>query len=194
MIWNLSAAEDDERGLTGIERKRTARAASSSETEPMTSEATQLSPVQVGKGATVRGHILGCDTLRVEGCVEGTAVLKRLVVVKGGRFEGTLDCREAVIDGECEGTISVAGRLVVRQTGRVLGNVRYRELVIESGGVLSGEISTHLDPIRNETPKAVAAAMTHTIPLTLELEIPQVRETAIDLPFDPAEAANGHLQ
>lgn len=94
----------------------------------------------VGAGIHLKGEITNCQTLIVEGHVEGSAKSAVLQIADGGAFAGEADTDVAVVSGNFEGTLKVAERLVIRASGRASGNIRYASIAIEAGGQISGDI------------------------------------------------------
>ncbi|HKY95548.1 MAG TPA: polymer-forming cytoskeletal protein [Kiloniellales bacterium] len=97
--------------------------------------------LSVARGITLRGELLGCQRLTVEGSVEATLTdCQVLEVAEHGSFGGKATVEQAEVRGRVDGDLTVLGRLVVRATGRVSGKVRYQEVIIEQGGKLAGQI------------------------------------------------------
>ena len=95
----------------------------------------------VGRDIVLTGEIATCETLVIEGRVEGDiAETQHLEITETGRFKGRAEVRECVVAGACEGELTVAGLLTIRAKGRVKGAVRYVEIEIKRGGRLSGEV------------------------------------------------------
>jgi cytoskeletal protein CcmA (bactofilin family) len=100
-----------------------------------------------GPGIMLKGEIVGCDTLRVEGVVDGNASARQLVVCQGGRFLGTAEIEEAEIEGSFEGTLNVRGHLFLRSSGRINGTLSYGQIEIERGGEIIGQVNSQAKPI-----------------------------------------------
>lgn len=97
----------------------------------------------VGPDVKLKGaEILDCDTLIVEGRVEATMDSRIIRIAERGAFSGKVCIDIAEIDGEFEGELTARQKLVIHATGRVRGKIRYGTLLIESGGLLSGEIES----------------------------------------------------
>ena len=101
----------------------------------------------VGAGIHLKGEITNCQTLIVEGHVEGSAKSGILQIADGGAFTGEADTDVAVVSGNFEGTLKVAERLVIRASGRASGNIRYASIAIEDGGQISGDIQVIEDKV-----------------------------------------------
>ncbi len=95
----------------------------------------------VGRDIVLIGEIEACETLIVEGRVEGEITdTRHLEIAESGRFKGRAEVEECVVAGACEGEITVAGLLTVLPKGRIKGTVRYAEIEMQRGGRLSGEV------------------------------------------------------
>ena len=106
----------------------------------MESESKKLT---VGRDICLKGEITSCDKLVVEGQVEATMENARIVEVsRTGVFKGAVTVGEADISGRFEGELVAREQLTVRAGGRVTGSIRYGKIVIESGGEISGDMSS----------------------------------------------------
>ena len=85
-------------------------------------------------------EISDCDTLVVEGHVDGTVSSQAIVIAQTGTLNGTATIDNAEIRGEFKGELTVRKRLMICATGKVSGKIAYGKLVIEEGGELIGEI------------------------------------------------------
>jgi cytoskeletal protein CcmA (bactofilin family) len=85
-------------------------------------------------------EISDCDTLVVEGHVDGTVSSQGIVIAQTGTLNGTATIDNAEIRGEFKGELTVRKRLMICSTGKVSGKIAYGKLVIEEGGELTGEI------------------------------------------------------
>jgi cytoskeletal protein CcmA (bactofilin family) len=114
----------------------------------------------VGPGVNLKGEIAGCDTLRIEGTVDGNAVARQLILCPGGSYLGTAEIDEAEIEGSFDGTLNVRGRLILRNNGCIGGTLSYGEIEIERGGKITGQITPHGEQIaaRSRSQAAVAPA------------------------------------
>lgn len=103
--------------------------------------ATEMRKLIVGRDISLSGEITACDVLVVEGTVEAKLRDGRNIeIAESGLFKGSVEIDEADIAGRFEGDISVRGRLRLRSTGKINGAIRYGELEVEAGGQLIGEI------------------------------------------------------
>jgi cytoskeletal protein CcmA (bactofilin family) len=85
-------------------------------------------------------EISDCDTLVVEGHVDGTIASQAIMIAQTGTLNGTATIDNAEIRGEFKGELTVKKRLMICATGKVTGKIAYGKLVIEEGGELVGEI------------------------------------------------------
>lgn len=85
-------------------------------------------------------EITDCDTLVVEGHVDGTVTSQAIQIAQTGTLNGTATIDNAEIHGEFKGELTVRKRLMICSTGKVTGKIAYGKLVIEEGGELIGEI------------------------------------------------------
>ncbi len=96
----------------------------------------------VGPGVQLKGEITDCDTVVVEGHVEGTAKSRLVEITETGSFRGDIEVRTANVSGCFDGNLNVIERLTIRSTGRVSGKIQYNTIEIEPGGRISGDVKT----------------------------------------------------
>lgn len=95
----------------------------------------------IGTGSTVRGIIEGDEDLVVEGRVEGTVSLtKMLVVDPGGTVQAEVSCSAAVIHGVILGNIEASDSVRIAAGGRMAGDIRAPQVVLEEGAAFTGNI------------------------------------------------------
>ncbi|MDQ8020835.1 MAG: polymer-forming cytoskeletal protein [Moraxellaceae bacterium] len=110
------------------------------ETAPVT-QPVEGSQLIVGPDVKLRGaEILDCDTLVVDGRVEATMDSRVIRINEHGAFSGKVGIDIAEIWGSFEGELTARDQLIIHATGRVNGKVRYGRLLVESGGVIAGDI------------------------------------------------------
>lgn len=91
-------------------------------------------------GVKLKGEIMSCGTLTVEGEVDVKVRARQVIVANGGTFVGKAEVVQADIAGRFEGTLNVSGKLTIRSTGVFNGQVTYGQLEIEPGGELRGRV------------------------------------------------------
>lgn len=98
----------------------------------------------VGPDIKLKGvEITDCDTLVVEGRVEASMDSRVMKIADGGVFVGTAGIDIAEIRGRFEGELTARKQLIIYSTGKVSGKIRYGKLMVEEGGEISGDVSTH---------------------------------------------------
>lgn len=96
----------------------------------------------IGKEVRLKGEVMACDKLVVEGEVEiHLSGCRTLQIGPSGVFRGKAEVTDADIAGRFEGEIMTKERLAVRGTGRVAGKIRYGQITIDAGGQVTGEIT-----------------------------------------------------
>jgi cytoskeletal protein CcmA (bactofilin family) len=161
--------------VPGVMAQRPASGAPSTVPAPVATPQPAAAPqaiVNAGSTLTVgpniklkSAEISDCDTLVVEGHVDGTVSSQAIQIAQTGTLNGTATIDNAEIRGEFKGELTVRKRLMICSTGKVSGKIAYGKLVIEEGGELTGEIQamhgavpdlgSHLDV----TPMRPAAAV-----------------------------------
>lgn len=91
-------------------------------------------------GVKLKGEIMSCGTLTVEGEVDAKVRARQIIVANGGVIVGKAEVAQAEIAGRFEGTLHVSGKLTIRRTGVFNGQVTYGQLEIEPGGELRGRV------------------------------------------------------
>jgi len=91
-------------------------------------------------GVKLKGEIMSCGTLTVEGEIDAKVRARQIIVAEGGIVVGKADVVQAEIAGRFEGVLNVTGKLTIRRTGIFSGQVTYGQLEIEPGGELRGKV------------------------------------------------------
>ena len=94
----------------------------------------------VGRDIQVKGEILSCGTLIVEGRVEASMDSRVIRIAEGGVFIGEVGIDTAEIMGRFEGKLTARKRLIIHPTGRVSGTIRYGAIQIQEGGQIMGDV------------------------------------------------------
>ena len=99
--------------------------------------------LNVGKNVKLKGGVITCDILSVEGKIEASLPsASEIGIGSGGYFKGKAKVTNADISGDFEGELQVKEILTIRKGGVVSGTVRYGKIVIESGGKISGDMQS----------------------------------------------------
>jgi cytoskeletal protein CcmA (bactofilin family) len=100
---------------------------------------TSLALNSLVQGTEIVGKIKAKTDFRVDGFVKGDLQCDSKVIIgPTGMVEGSIDCRNAVIEGKFNGTLKVIELLNIRETANVIGEVTYGKLIVQSGAVISG--------------------------------------------------------
>lgn len=115
----------------------------------------------VGRDISLTGEIASCETLVVEGRVDGDVTeTQRLEISESGGFTGSALVQDCVVTGHFDGKLTVTGLLAVRPGGRVNGRIRYGEVEIARGGLLTGEVEQTNTPEAPSPPPSKASKNT----------------------------------
>lgn len=106
----------------------------------------------VGRRIQLRGEIVACDVLVVEGEVEASMASRVIDITEGGVFKGTAEVESAEIRGCFDGNLTASRVLRVYATGKVMGRVRYGALEVATGGELAGDIGVCGQPEAERKP------------------------------------------
>ena len=93
-------------------------------------------------GTSITGDIVSDGDIRVDGKVAGSMkVTGKLVIGEHGLVEGEVECKNAAIAGQLEGTINVAQSLSLSASAKVKGKVQVEELAVEPGAEINGSLA-----------------------------------------------------
>ena len=100
------------------------------------------SPTFIGAGSALTGNLACAGDLVVEGSVNGDSRVRgSFTLSEGARWEGAIECRNAVIAGEVHGTLAVAEKLEIRASARLRGALSARSIAVARGAVIEGEMA-----------------------------------------------------
>ena len=93
-------------------------------------------------GTSITGDIVSDGDIRVDGKVAGSMkVTGKLVIGEHGLVEGEVECKNAAIAGQLEGTINVAKSLSLSASAKVKGKVQVEKLAVEPGAEINGSLA-----------------------------------------------------
>ncbi len=96
----------------------------------------------VGPGIHVKGVLRGSGSVEIAGTFEGPIEVDGLLhVLEGGKVVGETKAQHAVIEGELQGRIVVAGRLELSSHARVRADVEAPTIAIAEGSVFDGRVN-----------------------------------------------------
>lgn len=94
----------------------------------------------VGPNTVLTGNLSVSGSLLVYGTVIGDVTSEGLVrTAKDSLIKGTVEAREAIIDGNLDGKLHVEGRATLGGSARMVGEMKVGVLVIEEGAKFSGK-------------------------------------------------------
>lgn len=100
------------------------------------------SPTFVGAGTTLTGNLVCEGDLIVGGTVIGDSIVHgAFTLSEGGRWEGRLSVKNAVIAGVWQGEITATEKLEIRKSARIRGAVTARSIAVAKGAVIDGEMA-----------------------------------------------------
>lgn len=96
----------------------------------------------LGEGVTFRGELSFERLLRIDGTFEGELLSQGKVVVgPKGKVKANLVLREAIIEGEVEGDITVQEKLELRGEASVIGDIKAKTICVDEGVRMEGHLS-----------------------------------------------------
>lgn len=95
----------------------------------------------LGEGVSFRGELSFERLLRIDGHFTGELLSQGKVVVgPKGKVEANLSLREAIIEGEVVGNITVQEKLELRGNASVKGDIKAKRLVVDDGVEIVGVV------------------------------------------------------
>lgn len=95
----------------------------------------------VAHGTRVVGELVTEGVVKVEGIIEGSIRARQQVVVaKGGKVEGDIHTREAVIGGAVSGGIYADERVEVQRGSVVNGDITTQRIMVQEGAEVNGQV------------------------------------------------------
>ena len=89
-------------------------------------------------GTTIEGTVNSESDIRVDGTIKGKLFCQaKAIIGPTGRIEGEIYCKNAVIEGQFEGTLEVKELLTLKESAVVSGDVTTNKLIINSGAVFN---------------------------------------------------------
>ncbi len=83
------------------------------------------------QGTVVEGTVKSESDIRIDGTIKGILHCNAKVIIgPSGRVEGEVQCKNAVIEGQFEGTLNVEALLDVRDTANVTGDISTGKLIV----------------------------------------------------------------
>ena len=96
---------------------------------------------RIVEGTVIEGEIKCDSNIRIDGVIKGTITTKgRVVIGPSGKIEGDVVCRNADIEGQLNGKISVNELLSLKATAKINGQVTTGKLSVEPGAVINATV------------------------------------------------------
>ncbi|MCB0643396.1 MAG: polymer-forming cytoskeletal protein, partial [Phaeodactylibacter sp.] len=93
------------------------------------------------QGTVVEGDIQCKSDIRIDGTIKGSLnCAAKVIIGPTGAIEGSVTCKNAVIEGRFEGDLTVSERLDIKERANVNGEIEYGKLVVQPGAVLVGDV------------------------------------------------------
>jgi cytoskeletal protein CcmA (bactofilin family) len=104
----------------------------------------------IGSGTVVRGDVVFCGGLRIDGHVQGSVTTSggepgMLVVSEQARVDGEVKVSHVVINGCVNGPVHADDYLELQSKARIVGDLRYKTLEMQTGAVVQGRLH-HAEP------------------------------------------------
>lgn len=100
----------------------------------------------VAADAELEGTLTFRNGVKIDGAVKGDVVFGKddglCVVSKGANIDGSLRGPRALIMGEVQGDVEIAGTLVLAPTAVIIGSVQCGKFIVYDGASIVGSIET----------------------------------------------------
>jgi cytoskeletal protein CcmA (bactofilin family) len=94
----------------------------------------------VGPSVKIQGDLNSEGNIKIEGQVAGKVKTSQSVfVIHGAKISADILAGNAIIGGEIQGNIKIAGHLVLQSTAKILGDISCSILRVEDGALFSGK-------------------------------------------------------
>lgn len=95
----------------------------------------------IATGTTIHGELSSDGIVKIEGVVIGKVrAARQVLVAKGGRIEGDVLTREAVVGGEIHGAVLADDRVEVQSSSVIQGDITTQRIVVHEGGEVNGHV------------------------------------------------------
>jgi len=98
-------------------------------------------------GTVIEGTVRSENDIRVDGTIKGNLQCDAKVIIgPTGRVEGEVMCKNAVIEGAFDGTITVSELLNIRESANISGDVTTDKLIVQSGATFNVSCNMGVKP------------------------------------------------
>ncbi|PJX42662.1 MULTISPECIES: bactofilin family protein [unclassified Klebsiella] len=107
--------------------------------EPEAATSKKQETTVIANGVHFVGNIVASGHVYIHGQLTGNIEAKEhlIKVMREGKVEGNVSCRELIIDGKVQGQCH-GGSITIEEHGHLDGTLAYRALAIKKGGVFTG--------------------------------------------------------
>ena len=93
----------------------------------------------IASGTSLKGDLKTDGVIRLNGTLIGNLeTSEKLVIGQNGKVEGDIKCKNADVEGNITGTISVQGLLSLKRTANIQGDIITKQLSVEPGSIFTG--------------------------------------------------------
>lgn len=93
----------------------------------------------IGNGTNITGDITSNGDFRIDGKLKGNITINgKLVIGPSGHIEGNIQCQNADISGEVNGTLKVSELLSLKSSAKILGDIITGKISIEPNATFTG--------------------------------------------------------
>jgi cytoskeletal protein CcmA (bactofilin family) len=101
----------------------------------------------IAAGMHLEGNVQSSGVVKVSGIVLGNVSAdNQVLVAKGGRVDGDVRTREAVLDGEVMGSIIAEERVEIQASAVIRGDIVTPRLMVHEGAVLTVGVARPTTP------------------------------------------------
>lgn len=92
----------------------------------------------IAKETKIVGDFISEGDFRIDGVLEGTLKTNgRVIIGKDGFIKGTVECRNADVEGKFSGEFNVVDTLTAKSTANITGNVNVGQISTEPGAAFN---------------------------------------------------------
>lgn len=89
-------------------------------------------------GTKIEGELVANSDIRIDGEIVGKLQCSGKVIIGDkGKFQGDIQCINAVIEGAFTGKLIVKELLNVRETAKINGEINTNKLIVQSGAIFN---------------------------------------------------------
>ena len=140
----------------------------------------------VGKTITVKGEIVGEESLTIEGRVEGKITLENSIYVREtGVVNADIIVQSLILAGSITGNITASDKVEILRGGIMVGDIKAPRVVINDGANLKGNVEMDMSQEKLQERQKVAAEAA----IQAAKPIPSIRTPESVIPQQKIETA-----